>query len=95
MTETAVRFQHEPYWCNGFQMEVCFIGLCGTVPWANHRPSCTHEGRMTLGSRLLALLDERKQIGIDLVRMGCGHPVREAWIHLQRGALNELRGERS
>jgi len=31
---------------------------------------------------LLALLDERQQVGIDLVCVGCWHPVREDWIHL-------------
>src|SRR5713101_5871319 len=50
---------------------------------------------MTLGSRFSALLDEREQVSIDLVRVGCGHPVRETRIDFQSGALNKLRGQRS
>lgn len=37
-------------------------------------------------------LEERKQVCIDLVRVGCAHPVRKTGIDLQRGILYELCG---
>ena len=32
-----------------------------------------------------------QQVGLDLVRVGCWHPVWEAWIHHSRGVLHNLR----
>ena len=46
------------------------------------------EGRRTpdrthcLRGRLMAALHERQQIGVDLIRMGCRHSVREARVNL-------------
>src|ERR1700693_85341 len=45
-----------------------------------------------LGCHLLVFLEKREQVGVDLVRVSCGHPVRKARIHLQGGVLYELRG---
>ena len=42
--------------------------------------------------RLSALLDEREQVGIDLVRVGCGHSVRKTGVHLERGILYQFCG---
>ena len=39
---------------------------------------------------LLALLEKLKQIGVDLVCVRRRHAMREAWIHLQLGTLNNL-----
>src|SRR6266566_590377 len=41
-----------------------------------------------------ALLDEREQVGIDLVGVRCRHSMRKTRIHLQRGILHELCGLR-
>src|SRR5712675_2417031 len=44
---------------------------------------------------LLTLLKKREQVVVDLVRIGCRHPVGKTWIHLQRGVLHQLRGHES
>jgi len=51
-----------------------------------------HIGRVLPSSSYLlrCLLEECDQIGINLVRVGCGHSVRETWIHFQRGILHKL-----
>src|SRR5437588_9521482 len=43
----------------------------------------------------LSLAYKLQQVGVDLVRVGCGHPVRKTWIDLQRGVLHNLRGHQS
>ncbi len=40
---------------------------------------------LVLCGRFLAFLDECQQIGIDLVRIGCGHPVRKTWFTIKGG----------
>lgn len=45
-----------------------------------------------LRGRLLASLDEREQVAIDLICVGGRHSVRKAGINLQRGILNYLCG---
>ena len=45
-----------------------------------------------LGGRGLALLEKCQQVGVDLVRVGCGHPVRKTRVYLQLGVLDYLRG---
>src|ERR1019366_3804517 len=37
-------------------------------------------------------LEEGEQVGVDLVRLGGAHAVREIWIDLQLGILDDLRG---
>src|SRR5208283_2646917 len=48
-----------------------------------------------LGRQLSATLEEREQICVDLVRVGCRHPVRKPWIHLMRGVLHNLGGHQT
>src|SRR5580704_7874180 len=45
-----------------------------------------------LSRSLFGTLYKCEQIGIDLVRVGCGHPMRKAWIHLKRRTLHKLYG---
>jgi hypothetical protein len=49
-----------------------------------------HVTSLSLCGSLFALLEKRKQIGIDPVCVGCRHPAREAWIHLKRRTLHKL-----
>src|ERR1700692_3276996 len=55
---------------------------------------CQSEGD-GLRCRLFALLDERQQVGIDLVCVDYRHSVRKARIHLQCGVLHTLRGHQT
>ena len=41
----------------------------------------------------LSKLNELKQILIDGVGVDLAHAVWEAWVHLERGVLDQLRGE--
>src|SRR5713226_10467972 len=54
------------------------------------------KGRTTrrLRRHLIATLEEREQIRIDLVLVGRAHAVRQPRIDFQRGSLNQLGGEK-
>ena len=45
--------------------------------------------------RALLRFHEIEQVSVDLVCVGCGHPVRKPGIHLQCGVLHNLRGHQT
>src|ERR1700686_3086078 len=61
------------------------------LPFTGSRNGCA----APLRCGLFARLQEGQQVGIDLVGIGCGHPVPKPWIHLKRRTLHKLRGLQS